>query len=115
MSYENLPGIFPKLITFTSDGIVLGDEVPMPAETTAHGNWVATGPREAAYTFHALVGDAEGNLSMKLKIVGKLEFDARADKWSGPFKIQIFDAAGTELAAYRGMMNATRIAVETLD
>jgi hypothetical protein len=47
---------FPVLTTFTSDGIVLGDEPGVPFETTAHGNWVATGPRSAAFTFLVLVG-----------------------------------------------------------
>ena len=78
---------FPTLATFTSDGIVLGDEPSNPFETTAHGNWVATGPRSAAFTFRAFIGlEINGQLSASLKVVGKLEFDARADKWSGPFK-----------------------------
>ena len=108
---------FPTLMTFTSDGIVLADEPPNPSETTGHGNWVATGPRSAAFTFRVLVGSAPPSslLSVSYKIVGKLEFDARADKWSGPFKIHIFDAAGIEIFVDSGTMTGTRIAVETLD
>ena len=107
---------FPGLLTFTSDGIVLGDEPGAPFETTAHGNWIATGPREAAFTFVALVGGGPGgNVSATAKIVGKLEFDARTDNWRGPFKIQVFDPDGNELFADRGTFRGTRIAVETLD
>ena len=104
------------LMTFTSDGIVLADEPPSPSETTGHGNWVATGPRSAAFTFRVLLGGGlGGDLLMSFKIVGKLEYDARADKWSGPFKIHIFDAAGIEIFVDSGTMTGTRIAVETLD
>jgi len=107
---------FPTLMTFTSDGIVLADEPPNPSETTGHGNWVATGPRSAAFTFRVLLGGGlGGDLLFSFKIVGKLEYDARADKWSGPFKIHIFDAAGIEIFVDRGTFTATRIAVETLD
>ena len=107
---------FPALLTFTSDGIVLGDEPPSPFETTAHGNWVATSPREAAFTFLALIGGGpDGQLSETLKIVGKLEYDSRADTWSGPFRIQGFDSDGNEIFGYPGTFTGTRIAVETLD
>ena len=51
---------FPTLMTFTSDGIVLADEPPNPSETTGHGNWVATGPRSAAFTFRVLLGGGLG-------------------------------------------------------
>jgi len=107
---------FPGLITFTSDGIVLADEPPSPFETTGHGNWVATGPREAAFTFLALVGGGPGgNVSATYKVVGKLQYDARADNWRGPFKIQVFDPDGNEIFFDRGTFSGTRIAVETLD
>jgi hypothetical protein len=107
---------FPTLITFTSDGIVLADEPGDAFETTGHGNWVATGPGEAAFTFLALVGGGPGgNVSATYKVVGKLGFDAHADNWSGPFKIQVLDPDGNELFADRGTFTGTRIAVETLD
>ena len=60
-------------------------------------------------------GGPNGQLSLSYKIVGKLEFDAQADNWSGPFKIQIFDPDGAEIFADRGTFSGTRIAVETLD
>jgi hypothetical protein len=107
---------FPALITFMSDGTMLTDEPPSPFETSGHGNWIATGPREAAFTFRALVGGGpDGQLSESYRIVGKLQYDAGADNWSGPFKIQGFDPDGNETFAYPGTFTGTRIAVETLD
>ena len=107
-------GAAPGLMTFTSDGIVLGDEPPMPFETTAHGNWTATGSREAAYTFVALIGNAEDKPASRLKLVGALTYDAQADTWSGPFKLNVFDAAGQSTLAVDGTLSGTRIAVERL-
>ena len=88
--------VFPALITFTSDGIVLTDEPPSPFETTGHGAWVATGPDSADYTFVALIGSESGALSAKIKVTGSLKMDAAADTWAGPFKIQVVDADGAE-------------------
>lgn len=107
---------FPALISFTSDGIVLADEPPSPFETTGHGNWVAVGPREAAFTFRVLVGGGpDGQLSLSYKVVGKLIYNPRSDTWSGPFKIQVSDPNGNEVFADRGTFEGTRIPVEVLD
>ena len=53
--------------------------------------------------------------STELKVVGTLEYDARADTWSGPFKIQMFDADGHEIFVDHGTFTGTRIPIETLD
>ena len=105
--------VFPALITFTSDGIVLADKPPSPFETTGHGAWVATGPDSADYTFVALIGSESGALSAKIKVTGSLQLDAAADTWAGPFKIQIVDADGAEVMTDEGTFAGTRIAVET--
>jgi hypothetical protein len=105
----------PGLLSFTSDGIVLGDEPPNPFETTAHGNWVSTGALDAAYTFLFLTGSPEGKLSSKGKVTGALHYDATADGWSGPFKIWMWDAAGKQIMTDHGTITCTRIAVEKLD
>lgn len=105
-------GTFPGLMTFTSDGIVLGDEPPMPFETTAHGNWIATGPLEAAYTFAALIGNAEGTPASKITVVGALTYDAKTDSWRGPLRSEVVDASGQQILAEHGTASGTRIAVE---
>ena len=108
-------GAFPALLSFTSDGILLTEDPPVPFETTGHGNWVATGPNEAAFTFLLLVGSEAGPLSATWKIIGKLQFDRQTDNWSGPVKILGFDPDGNEFFADRGTFRGTRIAIETLD
>lgn len=104
---------FPALLTFTSDGIVIADEPPSPFETSGHGNWVATGPDTADFTFLALIGSAEGPLSAMLKVVGSLTYDSVTDTWQGPFTIQVVDAAGAEILTDEGAFTGARIAVES--
>jgi hypothetical protein len=106
---------FPALLTFGGDGTMIADEPPSPFETSGHGNWVRTGRHEAAYTFVALVGSAEGPLSATYKVVGTLQRDAGSDTWSGPFKIDVLDPAGQLVFSDRGTFSLTRIAVEPLD
>jgi hypothetical protein len=55
----NQNATFPGLMTFSSDGNVIADEVPSPLETSGHGSWVSTGKNTAAYTFNVLVGSTE--------------------------------------------------------
>ena len=85
------------------------------AETPAHGNWVCTGLNQAAYTFVALFSNLDGSFAGTSKTVGKLQYDPRADTWSGPFEFYAFGPTGDEVVSYPGMINATRIAVEMLD
>ncbi len=106
---------FPALLTFSSDGGMIADEPPSPFETSGHGNWISAGRREVAYTFVSLIGSAEGPLSAKLKVVGTLQYDAGNDSWSGPFKIDVFDAGGKLSFTDHGTFSLTRIAVESLD
>ncbi len=94
--------------------IVLGDEAPTPFETTAHGSWIATGSGEAAHTFVAFIGNAENKPPSRLKVVGALTYDAGADTWRGPFKIEMVDADGQQAFADCGTMSGTRITVERL-
>jgi len=106
---------FPSLLTFSDDGGMIADEPPSPFETSGHGNWVSAGRREVAYTFVSLIGSPEGPLSSKLKVVGTLQHDAGNDSWSGPFKIDVFDASGQVIFTDQGTFTLTRIAVESLD
>src|SRR5262245_21806905 len=70
---------FPALLTFSGDGGMIADEPPSPFETSGHGNWVSVDRRKAAYTFVSLIGSAEGSLSVSLKVVGTLQYDAGND------------------------------------
>jgi hypothetical protein len=108
-------GTFPALLTFTADGSVIADESPSPFESSGQGNWIRSDHGEVAYTFVALYGSQEGKNTGKLKVVGTLRSDASKDSWSGPFKIDIFDASGQVIFTDRGTFRLTRIAVESLD
>ncbi len=105
---------FPALLTFTSDGSVIADEPPSPFETSGHGSWVSAGPGQMAYTFVTLVGSAEGPLSMKYKVVGRLNLNSGKESWSGPFKIDILDPNGQVIFTDHGTFGLTRIVVEPL-
>ena len=108
---------FPGLFTFHADGCVLGSQLPTGTafETPGHGNWIATSPKEAAYTFVGLFADGTGSLVAKAKVVGTLQYDPRTDTWRGPFRIHVFGPDGAEFFTDSGMASATRIAVEMLD
>ena len=106
---------FPALLTFDADGGMIADEPPSPFETSGHGNWVSTGRRDVAYTFVALIGSAEGPLSVKLKVVGTLRFNSANESWNGPFKIDGFDPSGNVIFSDHGTFSLTRIAVERMD
>ena len=107
---------FPGLITFNADGCVLSSQLPTGLfETPGYGNWIATSPNQAAYTFVALFSNPDGTLNAKAKVIGKLQYDPRADTWSGSYKIHSVFADGKESFTDSGMISATRIAVETLD
>src|SRR4051812_42078702 len=54
-------GQFKALLTFTSDGNVIGDE-PSAFETAAHGNWASISGSQVAYTFTSLIGGADSQL-----------------------------------------------------
>jgi len=110
-----LQGTTLALLTFTSDGIVLADEPSNGFETTGHGNWVATGGTQVAYTFQAYVGSPTSQISASVKVVGTLQFNAVQDKWSGPFKVEVFDPSGNLLFSDRGIFRGARIQIESLN
>ena len=107
-------GAFPALLTFTSDGSVIAAESPLPFESSGQGNWINKSAGEVAYTFIALYGSEEGKNTGKLKVVGTLNLDSGKDSWSGPFKIDVFDADGQVVFTDNGTVSLTHIAVETI-
>ena len=106
-------GAFPALFVFTSDGAVIGSESPGPFESPVYGSWVRRG-RDVAFTFVALFGGplGAGQNTGSAKVVGMLRFDAHRDTWSGPFRIQVFNAAGTRIFLNEGTVDFTRFEVE---
>jgi hypothetical protein len=103
---------FPGFITFFGDGNVLADEAPSPLETSGHGNWVSTGKNSGAYTFVVLVGNADPSQWLQYTVSGQVNYDPKADTWSGPFTIHIVDQDGTLIFDDTGTMDSTRITAE---
>ena len=107
---------FPALLTFTSDGAVLTDEPPGPGETTGHGNWIRGKDGAVDFTFVSLFGDpTTGAYAGRLKVAGTLNRDNKANTWSGPFKITLYDASDQQSLTDTGTFKLTWIAVEPLD
>ncbi|HEX3179029.1 MAG TPA: hypothetical protein VHZ49_20295 [Methylomirabilota bacterium] len=106
-------GGFPALFLFTSDGAVIGSESPGSFESPVYGSWVRRG-RDVAFTFFGLFGAAAGGgqNTGSSKVVGTLRFDARSGGWNGRFRIQVFNAAGTQIFLNEGTVEFTPIEVE---
>jgi hypothetical protein len=107
-------GPFRALMTFTAEGTMLAAE-PSAHETTGFGSWRQTGSRTAAYTFRSYFGSPTGENTGSLKIVGNLQLDQRHDRWTGPFRVEVFDPAGNVVFTDTGTFAADRIRVEELD
>jgi hypothetical protein len=107
-------GTFHALISMTSDGIILADEIPAAFETTAHGNWISSGHNKASYTFLFIVGDNTQTEILKSKVVGIFEYDPKTDSISGPFKVTQVDPQGNIAFTADGTFTGTRITVEQL-
>jgi hypothetical protein len=99
------------LMTFFSDGNVNTDEVPLPFETSGHGNWVETAAGQAAYVFFFLVGDSQPGKWQEGKVSGRLAVEPSGEQWSGPFEITMLDQDGTQTFAASGTMEGARIKV----
>jgi hypothetical protein len=101
---------FPGLISFFSDGNLITDESPSPLETSGHGSWVSTGDNRAVFSFSFLYGSANPAEWMKGTGNGRVSYDPRTDRWSGPFSISIVDQTGAVILNDTGMMSGARIA-----
>ena len=115
VTVEGQGATFPALLTFDAGGGMMADEPPAPGETSGHGNWVMGDDGGAALTFIALYSGEGSAYAGKLKVVGKLQYDASANTWQGPFKINAFDADDQETFSDTGTFELTRIVVESLD
>lgn len=107
-------GQFKALITFTSDGSIIANE-PSAFETAGHGSWNTVEPSQVAYTFLTLIGSATGEFSGSIKVVGTLQIDATQVKWSGPFRVDVFDPNGNAVFTDSGTLTGTRIQIEPLN
>ena len=115
----------PDLVTFAADGTMLNSVQPVsPAPPGApfslifaglgHGNWTATGPGAAAWTFVRLQTDENGNYLGPVTARGAAEVSADGRRVSGPFTYDVADPAGNVVASGQGTFEGTLIAVEPM-
>ena len=103
---------FPALLTFFSDGNVIADETPSPLETSGHGSWAKTRPNEGIYTFVFLIGSTEPGHWTRGTVRGAINYEAKTDRWSGPFQIVVVDQAGQQVLSDTGTMSGQRITAD---
>jgi hypothetical protein len=108
---------FLSLGTFSSDGTLTNISVPslaIPTESPGYGVWVRTGRRRFAVTFLTVVSDGAGNLVGTNKVRATLTTSKDGDQFTGPFQVDVFDAAGGLVVTDVGTINGTRIKIEPL-
>lgn len=115
------PG-FPALkilLTFTEDGCVIGtaqgDVAASRALSVAQGSWVHQGGLTFASTFIQVSYEIQtGNLRGLVKFRLTHTLDSAWNEWSGPYKFDFINPAGTVLFSAGGTTQAQRIKVEPL-
>ena len=108
-------GTFPVLMTFNSEGSVIASESPVGFESAGHGSWTTNTRGQVSYTFYSLLGSQDGVNTGKIKVVGTLKYDPKTNGWSGPFKVEVFDAGGQLVLADEGTFKLTPIPIESLN
>lgn len=80
--------------------------------STAIGAWAAKGERQVVQRFVSLGVDEHGRNIGRHTITAESELAADGQTWSGPFRIQVTNAAGEPGGEVSGTVTATRIAPE---
>jgi hypothetical protein len=97
------------LATFTSDGLVIEDEVGT-GESSGHGIWVIDRKGQVQFTVVELLwSPADDSYTGKFVISQTMKWDAATDTWSGPSHVTIYDATGTAVFSDTVPAKFTRI------
>lgn len=109
------PPPFRVLMTFTGVGGFVGsgdgdDSVGSPQ----YGVWERTGRRRFALTFRQLFSNSDGSSNGSGRVRQTIIVSKSGDKWSGPFKVEIFAPDGTLMFSGDGTAQASRIQSEPL-
>lgn len=86
-----------------------------PVASTAHGAWTRTGKDEFLVTFRQIFYGGDGSFEGGAKIRLTVVLNPADDEWSGPFKVEYFDAVGNVVFSGDGTMLASRIVPEPLE
>jgi hypothetical protein len=105
--------------TFHSDGTFIENSLAdyiAPQATPGQGLWALTGNGEFTLTFYGvLIGSvSDPQFQGTYKVRSKLTTNEVGDQFSGPFKIDIFDANGNLLFSLDGNAQGRRAALESL-
>lgn len=102
-------------------GVVVGFPSPTPAApdaghaleywTTALGEWEATDGQTVGMIFVSLGADETGAPVGSHRVTATVTLDAEGLSWSGPFQIEITDAAGNAAGEVTSTVLADRIQV----
>lgn len=112
---EGGPPPFQIMLTFGSDGTVIGSDVGPPTPQLAnpeHGAWERTGDNEFTIIYKQLIVDENGNLANTFKGRVKFILDPAKSEISGIVKVNLYDAEGHELINGEGTIRCQKIRVE---
>jgi hypothetical protein len=119
LSGTNSLAPFTAVETFHSDGTFIENSLAdyiAPQGTPGHGLWVLTGNGEFTLTFYGVAIGSVINPQFQggYKVRSKLTTNETGDQFTGPFKIDIFDANGNLLFSLDGIVQARRAVLESL-
>jgi hypothetical protein len=116
---------FRTLSTYDPNGTVLASALPYsPAPpplgvarvhvSTSHGEWYRTGDRTFAATFIALLADDGGAFVATQKVSTSITLDEGGNSFNAEFQSTYSGPDGSQLVAFGGTVQASRIQVEPL-
>jgi hypothetical protein len=98
---------FPALITFTHGGGVIETESDAPG--TGQGSWTQISHGRFAFAFQTFIFSSTGAPAGHAVVRSVVRL--RHGTLSGPFKFDVFDAAGHKVQSGSGTATATRFAI----
>jgi hypothetical protein len=109
------------LMSFTSDGIVLGSiqgeaKLTLPVLTPSHGAWAHLGGRRFAFTSKGILYDIQTGEDRGFgKIRAALTLDRDGDQMSVTVEVSVFAPDGNLVVTFPHTVRLTRIKVEPFD
>jgi hypothetical protein len=112
----------PALISVHADGTLnmaflpvepfLGADDRVVFLSAGHGLWRATDPNRVGFTIVGLAATERGAQAASATINGRVDLSAEGGTFNGSYEASVYDPAGTQVAAERGALQATRITLE---
>jgi hypothetical protein len=101
---------FQAMATLTPGGGLVETENGSPG--TGQGSWASRGRRRVAVTFQRFEFGTGGEPAGRAVV--RAEVTVRGDTFSGPFKVDVFNAAGDVVFSGQGTATAARFPVQPL-